>query len=107
MLIGRKGTIDKPRYIEEPFWTVDTLCYQFCLIPWKEYNEASGVPSLNARTIESIEIAVPKEKEQVRIARTLCDMDTEIATLEAKLAKTRQLKQGMMHQLLTGKIRLV
>jgi type I restriction enzyme, S subunit len=34
-------------------------------------------------------------------------MDTEIATLEAKLTKTRQLKQGMMHELLTGRIRLV
>ena len=34
-------------------------------------------------------------------------MDAEIAALETKLAKTRQLKQGMMHNLLTGKIRLV
>lgn len=121
VLIGRKGTIDKPRYIDQPFWTVDTLFYsvvhepnsakylfyQFCLIPWKEYNEASGVPSLNARTIESIELSVPSPPEQTTIATILSDMDTEIATLEAKLTKTRQLKQGMMHNLLTGRIRLV
>ena len=37
----------------------------------------------------------------------LSDMDVEIAALEAKLAKARQLKQGMMQELLTGRIRLV
>lgn len=121
VLIGRKGTIDRPRYMDQPFWTVDTLFYsmihepnnakylfyQFCLIDWKQYNEASGVPSLNARTIEKIEIKVPSSSEQNRIAEVLSDMDAEIATLETKLAKTRQLKQGMMHNLLTGRIRLI
>jgi type I restriction enzyme, S subunit len=46
-------------------------------------------------------------EEQQAIATILSDMDAEIATLEAKLTKTRQLKQGMMHELLTGRIRLV
>jgi type I restriction enzyme, S subunit len=121
VLIGRKGTIDKPQYMDRPFWTVDTLFYsvihepnnakylfyQFCLIPWREYNEASGVPSLNARTIESIEITVPSPKEQIEIANILSDMDAEIGLIESKLTKTRQIKQGMMHELLTGRIRLV
>mgnify|MGYP003947947035 CR=1 FL=1 len=39
--------------------------------------------------------------------RYFSDMDAEIAALEAKLAKTRRLKQGMMQELLTGRIRLV
>jgi len=121
VLIGRKGTIDRPQYMEQPFWTVDTLFYsvihkqnnakflfyRFCLIEWKKYNEASGVPSLNARTIESIEIKVPLEDEQTAIAAILSDMDAEIAALEEKLAKTRAIKQGMMHNLLTGRIRLL
>jgi len=121
VLIGRKGTIDQPRYMEASFWTVDTLFYsvvhepnnakylfyQFCLINWRQYNEASGVPSLNAATIESIEIKVPEPVEQNHIASALSDMDTEITALETKLAKLRQLKQGMMHELLTGRIRLV
>ena len=46
-------------------------------------------------------------KEQTSIASVLSDMDNEIEALEQKLAKTRQLKQGMMQQLLTGKIRLI
>ena len=121
VLIGRKGTIDKPQYQDEPFWTVDTLFYtelsntahpkfiyfKFLMIDWRSYNEASGVPSLNASTIESIEIAIPKYEEQTAIAAVLSDMDTEIAALEARRDKTRDLKQGMMQELLTGRIRLV
>jgi type I restriction enzyme S subunit len=45
--------------------------------------------------------------EQEEVALTLCDMDAEIAALESKLVKYRQLKQGMMHTLLTGRIRLI
>ena len=57
--------------------------------------------------IENIEIRNPRPKEQTAIAAVLSDMDTEIATLEEKLAKSRQIKQGMMQELLTGRIRLV
>jgi type I restriction enzyme S subunit len=49
----------------------------------------------------------PSLAEQEAIATILSDMDAEIAALEAKLAKARQLKQGMMQELLTGRIRLV
>jgi type I restriction enzyme, S subunit len=45
--------------------------------------------------------------EQTVIAEILSDMDAEIAALEAKLVKARQVKGGMMQELLTGKIRLV
>ena len=52
-------------------------------------------------------IQLPEKEEQNAIASILSDMDNEIEALEQKLAKTRQIKQGMMQQLLTGKIRLV
>ena len=121
VLIGRKGTIDQPQFMDTPFWSVDTLFYslihepnnakflfyRFCLIEWKQHNEASGVPSLNARTIERIEISIPQHHEQTAIAAILSDTDIEIAALEGKLAKARNLKQGMMQELLTGRIRLV
>jgi type I restriction enzyme S subunit len=45
-------------------------------------------------------------QEQSAIATILSDMDAEIASLEAKLTKARQIKQGMMQELLTGRIRL-
>ena len=49
----------------------------------------------------------PTIDEQAAIATILSDMDTEIAALESKLSKARQLKQGMMQELLTGRIRLI
>lgn len=121
VLIGRKGTIDTPQYMDTPFWTVDTLFYsilkdqnnakffyyRFCLIEWMKFNEASGVPSLNARTIEGIEVACPGPDEQSAIATILSDMDAELTALEARRDKARQLKQGMMQELLTGRIRLL
>lgn len=120
VLIGRKGTIDRPQYMDTPFWSVDTLYYsdmldgnvakflfyRFLLIEWRRYNEASGVPSLSARTIESIEIECPDPTEQQAIVDVLSYMDAEITALEARLKKTRALKQGMMQALLTGRVRL-
>jgi type I restriction enzyme S subunit len=52
-------------------------------------------------------IVPPEKKEQTAIANILSDMDAEIAALETKLTKARQIKQGMMQELLTGRIRLV
>jgi type I restriction enzyme, S subunit len=52
-------------------------------------------------------IELPPLLEQIEIANILSDMDAEIGLIESKLTKTRQLKQGMMHELLTGRIRLV
>ena len=121
VLIGRKGTIDEPQFISSPFWTVDTLFYtemergtdakfvfyKFCMIPWRSYNEASGVPSINARTIENIEIRLPNIQEQTAITAILTDMDAEITALETRCVKTQSLKQGMMQELLTGRTRLL
>ena len=55
----------------------------------------------------SFSVRLPKVDEQAAIARILSDMDAEIAALETKLTKARQIKQGMMQELLTGRIRLV
>jgi type I restriction enzyme S subunit len=120
ILIGRKGTIDKPQYMDTPFWTIDTLFYTmvskehcakylyylFCTINWNDYNEASGVPSLSSRVIEDIEVTVPSKPEQAAIAEIISDMDAEIDALTAKLNKIHNIKQGMMSELLTGHIRL-
>jgi len=54
-----------------------------------------------------IEITIPPLPEQTAIAAILSDMDAEITALAAKLAKARQVKQGMMQELLSGRIRLV
>lgn len=70
---------------------------------------ASGTRAkLNKSELYKITIFQPVGKdEQAAIASILSDMDAELATLETKLAKARQIKQGMMQELLTGRIRLV
>jgi type I restriction enzyme S subunit len=67
----------------------------------------SNYPAINGSDVQALQIPFPKYEEQTAIAAILSDMDAEIAALEAKLAKARDLKQGMMQELLTGRIRLV
>ena len=68
----------------------------------------SGQPGINGEEYASYEFQMPSDlNEQKAIADILSNMGDEIEMLEKKLAKYRQIKQGMMQQLLTGKIRLV
>lgn len=65
-------------------------------------------PKLALTRIRKFKIILPPNKdEQTRIAKILSDMDAEIEALERKLEKYKMIKQGMMQNLLTGKIRLV
>lgn len=68
----------------------------------------SSVDSVRKEMIAGMPIPLPPTKaEQTAIANILSDMDEEITTLETKLTKARQIKQAMMQELLTGKIRLI
>ena len=62
---------------------------------------------LARKAVEEQEIPVPTVKEQTAIAGVLSDIDAEIVALEQRRDKTRTIKQGMMQQLLTGRVRLV
>ena len=120
VMIGRKGTIDKPRFMDTPFWTVDTLFYtevnkdvvpkwlfyNFQIINWYLYNEASGVPSLSASNVSAIKIRVPKINEQKAIAKCLNTWDTAINSLTNLIDEKERQKKALMQQLLTGKKRL-
>ena len=69
--------------------------------------QGDAVVHISSGALADVDITVPSVPEQTAIAAILSDMDVEIAVLAAKLTKTRQLKQGMMQELLTGRIRLV
>jgi type I restriction enzyme S subunit len=60
----------------------------------------------NGRILSEVKMLVPPLPEQLAIANVLADMDAELSALEEHLCKARELRQGMMQQLLTGKIRL-
>ena len=65
------------------------------------------VYGVSKAALKDLSLPIPPMAEQTAIANILSDMDAEIAALESKLAKSRQIKQGMMHNLLTGRIRLI
>jgi len=68
----------------------------------------TAIPHISPADIRNFKIPLPPTKEeQSAIATVLSDMDREITALESKLVKARQVKQGMMQELLTGRIRLV
>lgn len=68
----------------------------------------SAIPKkINLGPISNIKIEFPSLTEQTRIATILSDMDAELEAMESQLTKARQVKQGMMQELLTGRVRLV
>ena len=73
-----------------------------------EYCQGTKQQSYTGRIVRKLPITLPPIiDEQIRIAEILSDMDAEITALEAKLEKYKRIKQGMMQNLLTGKIRLI
>ncbi|HHV53418.1 MAG TPA: hypothetical protein GXX52_08070 [Synergistaceae bacterium] len=73
----------------------------------KQKSVGSIFLEIGKRGIATIEVALPLLAEQRAIVSILSDMDAEIKALERRREKTRQVKQGMMQQLLTGRLRLV
>lgn len=118
--IGRKGTINMPQYHNGKIWTVDTLFYTYNFrktdvkflyyltqrIDWNSYNTATGVPSLTSQNISNILVSFPPLHEQHRVASALTSIDNLISSLGKQIEKKKNIKQGAMQQLLTGKTRL-
>lgn len=70
-------------------------------------NQGTSIQGITRESLSSLMIPVPPIETQTRIAKILSDMDNEIEELEKQVGKYKMLKQGMMQNLLTGKIRLV
>ncbi|MDQ8206961.1 restriction endonuclease subunit S [Coraliomargarita sp. SDUM461003] len=89
----------------------DFVHYQFqSNVIKQQINEHLGatINQITNGSLNSFKIPFPTEaKEREAIAAILSDMDSELDALESKLSKARQIKQGMMQELLTGKTRLV
>lgn len=86
-------------------------CYfgsDLCTRMIKNWSGGAAQPNLGAQDLARFLIPLATSKsEQAAVASVLSDMDSELSALETKLVKARQLKQGMMQELLTGRIRLV
>jgi type I restriction enzyme S subunit len=64
-------------------------------------------PNITRKDVREFSLALPSIEEQKAIAAVLSDMETELVALEGQRDKARAIKQGMMQELLTGRIRLV
>ena len=93
VLIGRKGTIAKVKYVEQPFWTVDTLFYTIVntdivlpkylyyvmsLIDLNNYNEGTTIPSLRTETLNRLEFDIPSLEEQEKILSYINPIEDKI-----------------------------
>ncbi|EOW9180827.1 restriction endonuclease subunit S [Vibrio cholerae] len=92
--------IDKLKLINE------FLFHYYNIIEWAS-SEGSTISRLYNGIIKASLIRLPTTEEQSSITKMLDDLDEEIQAIEQRLNKTRQIKQGMMQELLTGKTRLV
>ena len=78
----------------------------YCALQKAAAGQGDAVVHIRRESLENLIVVVPSLAEQKAIAEVLSDMDAEISELEAQKAKFESIKQGMMQELLTGKIRL-
>ncbi len=121
-IIGRKGNISKPLYIEEKFWNVDTafglypknnlnkkLVYYMCLtIDFASMNRGTTIPSLVKSELLKINIFIPTEKEQQKIVSKLDVLREQTKKLEAvytqKLQDLEELKKSVLQKAFSGEL---
>jgi type I restriction enzyme, S subunit len=121
VVTGRYGTIGEVFFVPDDFWPLNTtlyvrdfhgndplfISYLLRTIDFHTHSGKSGVPGVNRNDLHEIAVPFPPTKtEQEAIAGALSDADALIESLEQLVAKKRQLKQGAMQELLTGKKRL-
>ena len=130
VLIGRKGTIGMPFYINKPFWTIDTLFYTkinqrliipkylyylLCTIGLTRYSEGAAVPSLTTKTLYEIELEVPNKETQQHIVNTIGSVDDLIENINKQnekllhigLTLINGLNDSLQHQKLSSICELV
>ena len=115
IVVGRKGTLNNPIYSPDDFWAVDTT---YAVVPkenihpkWLYFtlknarlellNEATGVPSLSRDRLFRVPVQDVEFLEQTRIAYVLDTIDEAIAQTESVIAKLKQVRAGMLHDLLS------
>lgn len=121
VLLGRKGTIDKPMYYNGKFWTVDTmfyaipkkhvnckyLYYQALIIPFDRYATSTALPSMTQTDLNLNIIGLPPTVEQAAIASYLdhkcATIDTSISNAQHQIDLLQEYKQSLITEVVTGK----
>lgn len=124
LLLGRKGTIDKPLYFKGKFWTVDTMFYsipqkfivckymyyQSLNFQFDRYSTSTALPSMTSRDLGNNDVCVPPLREQEEIVeyidRKIKPIDASIAKAKREIELLRELKQSVITEAVTGKIKV-
>ena len=120
VVVARKGTLDKPLYINGDCWVIDTayavlpnanvdakwLYYNLLKFDLKKLNESTGVPSISRDYLYRVTFETFALSEQRKIARILSTVDAVIEKTEAVIAKYKAIKSGMLRDLFTRGIDL-
>jgi type I restriction enzyme S subunit len=124
LLLGRKGTIDKPLYVNEKFWTVDTMFYAIAnngystrylyflalTIPFKFYSTSTALPSMTQDDLNNHKIAVPDLKEQIEILNfldiELRKLDRSTTLQQTQIEKLKEYKATLIDSAVTGKVKV-
>ncbi|HEP3216145.1 TPA: restriction endonuclease subunit S [Campylobacter upsaliensis] len=122
VLLGRKGTIDKPLFVEEPFWTIDTMFYTsvskivlpkyfyyLCLtIDFQFYISGSAIPSMTQYDLANISFALPPLQEQKQIANFLdekCEkINSAIEKTKKQIELVKEYKNTLINEAVCGRI---
>ncbi|WP_368916744.1 restriction endonuclease subunit S [Staphylococcus haemolyticus] len=112
VLIGRKGSIGKVKYIDKPFWTIDTLFYtkinetkvlpkflyyKLSMIDFNYYNEGTTIPSLRTETLYRIKLDLPHLSTQKKVINTLGTIDNKIEINKKIIANLEELSQTLFN----------
>lgn len=121
LLLGRKGTIDKPLYVNGKFWTVDTMFYsipqkncsvrymyyQSLTIPFERYYTSTALPSMTQTDLGLNNFCFPPIPEQQEIASYLdkrcAQIDASICKAQREIELLQEYKQSLITEVVTGK----
>jgi restriction endonuclease, S subunit len=119
VLLGRKGTIDKPLFYSGKFWTVDTMFYSTALngnnikfmyyssmlIPFSYYSTATALPSMTQSNLNNHMLCLPSISEQQKIAdfldKKIAQLDKAKALLEEQIQKLRDYRASLIYETVT------
>ena len=120
LLLGRKGTIDKPMYFNGPFWTVDTMFYAvanknvntkyiyYCatIFPFNKISTATALPSMTQTDLYQLPVMLPPLSEQQSIASYLDEkcakIDAAIENISKQIDASKRLKRALINEVITG-----
>ena len=122
VLLGRKGTINKPLYVTSPFWAVDTMFYsqvkqgvhgkyvyyQALGFPYDRYSSNTALPSMTQTDLLNLSVAIPIISEQIEITQFLDNENTMFDNLISKqkklIEKLKEYRASIISHAVTGKI---